>query len=120
MADTKACTRCGRELPLDSYYGDKKAKDGHQGVCKDCSKELVRISAAKRRARKKAEKEAQQEAGYVTWTPPTIQAVEAPETGGKAARLADFTDEQILAELKRRGFFCRDLYKYVKIDFESI
>lgn len=116
MADTKACTRCGRELPLDSYYGDKKAKDGHQGVCKDCSKELVRMSAAKRRERKKAEKEAQRAAAV----PSTIQAVKVPETAQKAARLADCTDEQILAELKRRGYFCRDLYKYVKIDFENI
>ena len=116
MADTKTCTRCGRELPLDSYYGDKKAKDGHQGVCKDCSKELVRISAAKRRARKKAEKEAQSAAAV----PSTIQDVKVPETGGKAARLADCTDNELLVELKRRGYFCRDLYKYVKIDFESI
>lgn len=112
MAETKICKKCGRELPVTEFHAHKHTRDGLQLYCKECQAETVREG----RARKKAEKEAQSAAAV----PSSIQDVKVPETGGKAARLADCTDNELLVELKRRGFFCRDLYKYVKIDFESI
>lgn len=34
----KTCTACHAELPLESYYKDKQAADGHTGDCKSCRK----------------------------------------------------------------------------------
>lgn len=36
MMDTKICKKCGRELPLSEFYGEKGHKDGHMNVCKKC------------------------------------------------------------------------------------
>ena len=33
---TKICAHCGRELPVEAYYGNKTTKDGLQSWCKDC------------------------------------------------------------------------------------
>lgn len=35
--ETKVCSRCGREMPLESFPKSSKAKDGHLSVCKDCN-----------------------------------------------------------------------------------
>lgn len=32
----KTCIDCGENLPLSSYYKNKKMKDGHLNSCKDC------------------------------------------------------------------------------------
>lgn len=32
----KRCRKCGRELPLSSFYVDRRAKDGLLGACKEC------------------------------------------------------------------------------------
>lgn len=38
---TKVCTVCGRELPIDSFPTHPKSKDGHTSTCKEChSKKL--------------------------------------------------------------------------------
>lgn len=34
----KKCNKCGRELPLDNFYKDKRKKDGHKSTCKECIK----------------------------------------------------------------------------------
>lgn len=34
--ETKACTKCKRELPVAMFYKHKKAPDGLQWWCKDC------------------------------------------------------------------------------------
>lgn len=39
---TKVCRRCGKELPLNEYYKDKKTKCGHVSVCKECRREIQR------------------------------------------------------------------------------
>ena len=39
---TKICSKCGRELPLDSFYKNKSKKYGVEGECKDCSKARVK------------------------------------------------------------------------------
>lgn len=32
----KRCSKCGRELPTDNFYRDKKAKDGLYSWCREC------------------------------------------------------------------------------------
>ena len=43
---TKHCPRCGRDLQLDEFYKNSKAKDGLQWMCKDCAKEANKQTPA--------------------------------------------------------------------------
>ena len=37
--DTKVCSHCGRELPVESFNKSSKTKDGLQPWCRDCQRE---------------------------------------------------------------------------------
>lgn len=39
MANTKICSRCGRELPISEFSKDKTKKDGLHTCCKQCRKQ---------------------------------------------------------------------------------
>ena len=39
----KICTKCKRELPLEMFYPNKRAKDGHDWYCQECSKLRTKI-----------------------------------------------------------------------------
>lgn len=39
MENTKICSKCGRELPLEFFCKDKSKKDGLQAYCKECKKQ---------------------------------------------------------------------------------
>ena len=36
--DTKVCSKCKEELPLEAFYTSKKSKDGRQSYCTPCKK----------------------------------------------------------------------------------
>lgn len=50
QAQTKTCTKCGRELPISEFYAKAGSKDGLQTQCKDCH------NAATQRSRERAQK----------------------------------------------------------------
>ena len=52
----KRCYTCRGELPVDSFYRDRNAKDGLQGVCKACRKEYEQSEKGKAAKRKKEAK----------------------------------------------------------------
>lgn len=37
--ETKVCSKCGRELPVDQFNKNAKAKDGYQSWCRECQSE---------------------------------------------------------------------------------
>lgn len=64
---TKVCSKCGHEKPLDAYPFDKRNRDGRWGSCKGCAAaalkawkstnaERVKEQAKERAARYRAEK----------------------------------------------------------------
>ena len=74
---TKVCKRCGRVLPLHEFGRHARTADGLQVYCRECSKEAMK----KTRAGKVAKDESRATYG-----------------------LASFADQDLLDELKRRGF----------------
>lgn len=50
----KKCNTCGLTKPLDDYYKQPKAADGHQGRCKECAKRAVRINYREKRSQYQA------------------------------------------------------------------
>ena len=46
--EVKTCFKCGRELPLSSFYKHPKMGDGHLNKCKDCAKKDVSENIAKK------------------------------------------------------------------------
>lgn len=46
--DTKVCFKCGRELPLSSFYKHPQMADGHLNKCKDCTRKDVSENIAKK------------------------------------------------------------------------
>lgn len=57
---TKACTKCGRELPLTEFHADKRRKHGVGSECRDCkrqyrqeNKDRLLVAQYERRRRKR-------------------------------------------------------------------
>jgi hypothetical protein len=42
MCETKRCSRCQREKPLDEFHNNRTAHDGKQWQCKDCTRYYAR------------------------------------------------------------------------------
>lgn len=49
QAQTKTCTKCGRELPISEFYARAGAKDGLQTQCKECHNAATQRSIEKRK-----------------------------------------------------------------------
>ena len=54
--DTKVCSRCGSELPIDSFYKNNATKDGFDVVCKTCKSNYNKQYHRKKKALKEAAK----------------------------------------------------------------
>lgn len=75
--ETKVCKCCGKELPLTDFYKNSATKDKHDNSCKKCRNQKI-AEAQKRRV---------------------------PQPGIKSMfRISDFEDNQLFAELRRRGY----------------
>lgn len=79
----KRCNRCGRELDESEFYKHKRAKDGLQPYCKQCQKELQRMS--------------------IKAIMPRLKEPQIRE-GKTNPELAQFTPRQLMEELKARGY----------------
>lgn len=47
--ETKVCTKCGRELPLNEFYNDKMRPDGKKSACRECTNQSQRESRARKK-----------------------------------------------------------------------
>lgn len=81
---TKVCKRCHRELPISEFGRHSKTKDGYQPVCKECrSKDMKGVP------QKKGKKE---------------EPVEDKSVPYSLVSLDRFSDDQLIAEIRRRGW----------------
>lgn len=78
--ETKACKKCGRELPVSQFYRASNAADGYQCNCKACRKAYLQ-------ARKQG-----------------ISAATSPIKGSPDSPLGAYTPRELMDELKRRGY----------------
>lgn len=47
----KTCRRCGRTLPIEQFHSNNSSPDGHKIYCRECSAEMAKESAARRKER---------------------------------------------------------------------
>lgn len=89
---TKTCRECGRELPLDQF---SKNRWGYTNLCKDCmaSKKAGKAPAAQQAPKPQPKEEK-----------PAGEAPAASTAKPKRNYLHYVSDEQLVAELKRRGY----------------
>jgi hypothetical protein len=102
--ETKVCTKCGRELPIENFYTNKSLKGGHDNCCKECkntySKEWARRRAEKKRLEKIENERVEFENKYKVYT---------------NRELAKFTPRELMLELKARGYEGELLFREVKV-----
>ena len=89
---TKTCRECGRELPLDQF---SKNRWGYTNLCKNC---MTAKNAGKAPAAQQAPKPQPKE------EKPAGEAPAASNAKPKRNYLHYVSDEQLVAELKRRGY----------------
>lgn len=103
--ETKVCTKCGRELPIENFYINKSLKGGHDNTCKECknayAKEWQKKNREKKKARKIEEERIAFESKYKIYTDKD---------------LAKFTPRQLILELKARGYVGTLLYEEVIVN----
>lgn len=95
--ETKVCTKCGKELPIENFYINKSLKGGHDNCCKECKNAYAKEWARKRTAKlKKIEDDRVEfEKKYKIYT---------------CKELAPFTPRDLMLELKARGYEGELLY----------
>lgn len=103
----KWCKTCKQYKPIDEFHHNKANKDGHEFDCKVCHNARVTAQHARRRAEKKAEKEALLKQVIAEMPSESSE----PEIVNNllvdlepVITLQAATDDQIVEELKRRGY----------------
>lgn len=102
--ETKVCKKCGRELPIDSFFKNKLMKDGHESQCKECKTAYALEYQKKYRARKREQKKENEriefEKKYKVYT---------------NRELAKFNPRELMLELKARGYEGELVFREVKV-----
>lgn len=103
--ETKVCTKCGRELPIENFHINKSLKGGHDNTCRECknayAKEWQKQNREKKKAQKIEEERVEFEKKYKIYTD---------------KELAKFTPRQLILELKARGYIGTLLFEEVIVN----
>lgn len=116
---TKVCRQCGRALPLDHFQHHAKTADGLMNVCCECRRKAPKTQyagkpiqtpeerAEKARAWRKAYYQTHKEQCRATtyaWRERNRERYRATRKAlRESKRLSALTDDQLLAEIRRRG-----------------
>jgi hypothetical protein len=76
---TKTCKQCNIEKPITDFHTDKRSRDGHGVICKQCIKENLNSKKKKQ--------------------------MELTKVRGFYPELAGFTPGQLIKELEYRGYY---------------
>ena len=98
----KWCKGCKQYKPIDEFHHNKANKDGHEFDCKACHNARVSAQHARRRAEKKAEKEKEKLNVVLKVETPIVN--DLAELQKPLITLQAATDDQLVEELKRRGY----------------
>ena len=98
----KWCKGCKQYKPIDEFHHNKANKDGHEFDCKACHNARVSAQHARRRAEKKAEKEKEKLNVVLKVETPIVN--DLAELQKPLITLKAATDDQLVEELKRRGY----------------
>ena len=117
----KVCSHCKKEYPVTMFHKSSTSKDGYQSMCKLCSNESARLSAAKK-------KKAREEANFKAQLDPTNDRIilkdgtvlKKKEDESVNITLADFSARQLLAELKARGYVWENMWIKQTVDYQKI
>ena len=106
----KYCRYCGKYKPIDEFHHNKANKDGHEFECKLCHNARVLVQHRKRAEQKKALKEAQKKEEpklnvvLKVDTPIVNDLLEMQENLAAITTIHEASDDQLVEELKRRGY----------------
>ena len=97
---TKVCKNCGRELPIDDFPKHPRTPDGHTSTCRECyaKSHAASIKAASEARRSKAK------CPHRSAKPIVGESIDKQYDAMISQKLDSFTDIELYAELKRRGW----------------
>ena len=117
----KTCSHCKKVLPVTMFHRSSLSKDGYQSMCKLCSNESARKSAA---ARKALKQEAQFKASLNTSGDTIVlsdgKVLKKKEEESTGITLSDFSPRQLFAELKKRGYVWDNMWIKQTVDYDKI
>lgn len=89
--ETKVCSKCGRELPIDHFWKDARAKDGLNGRCVECVSKYQNDIRAKLKGCKPVIKDA-----------PKVEENTLKEISEN--HIENIPSRLLISELRRRGY----------------
>lgn len=122
--ETKTCTHCHRELPLTAFGKSTRTKDGYQYWCNFCRAESAHNSYVKKKA-EKAERmrlntEALAAAPAGTTEVTTADGRRLRRVSADCKPLSEYKPNELLAELKSRGYVWKEMYVRQYIEYSKI
>lgn len=90
---TKVCSKCGRELPIENFRKNPKAKDGYLNTCRECMSATMKEAYAKKNGIEPSEPA--NEPKPEVKNEETVQSFHTPPF---------ITDQAMVDELRRRGW----------------